>query len=84
MLTKLVQIMGCVCLKLLYIKHLILSPPPLQLPPPSSDSFTIVGANQDQFQGNYVIRDSQYPLSSSHLVQSSSRIPSDRVTVSLS
>nr|XP_045613717.1 basement membrane-specific heparan sulfate proteoglycan core protein-like isoform X12 [Procambarus clarkii] len=35
-----------------------------QLPHPKSDSFSLVGVNRDQFQGNYVIRASQYPLSS--------------------
>ncbi|XP_050723887.1 basement membrane-specific heparan sulfate proteoglycan core protein-like isoform X5 [Eriocheir sinensis] len=54
-----------------------------QLPPPSSDSFTLVGANQDQFQGNYVIRDTQYPLSSSHLVRGQPRTPSDRATLAV-
>ncbi|KAK8399425.1 hypothetical protein O3P69_003489 [Scylla paramamosain] len=38
-----------------------------QLPPPNGDSFTLVGANQDQTQGNYVVRDNDYPLSSRHL-----------------
>lgn len=39
----------------------------LQLPPPSSGSFSLVGVNQDQFQGNYVIA-YQYPLSSNNII----------------
>lgn len=39
-----------------------------QLPPPLSSSFTLVGVNQDQIQGNYVIRNNEYPLSPSSIV----------------
>ncbi|XP_066985998.1 basement membrane-specific heparan sulfate proteoglycan core protein [Macrobrachium rosenbergii] len=38
-----------------------------QLPPPTSSSFQLVGVNQDQFQGNYVIRNRQYPISTSFI-----------------
>ncbi|KAG0729590.1 Basement membrane-specific heparan sulfate proteoglycan core protein [Chionoecetes opilio] len=40
------------------------------LPPPNSDSFSLVGANQDQTRGNYVVRDNEYPLSPRHLSRS--------------
>ncbi|MCL4125574.1 UNVERIFIED_CONTAM: hypothetical protein GTU68_063769, partial [Idotea baltica] len=33
-----------------------------QLALPMSEEFQIVGVNQDQFEGNYVIRDRKYPL----------------------
>ncbi|KAK8750302.1 hypothetical protein OTU49_014768 [Cherax quadricarinatus] len=45
-----------------------------QLPPPASESFSLVGVNQDQFQGNYVIRASQYPLSSRYLIPQSANV----------
>ncbi|KAK3867232.1 hypothetical protein Pcinc_027289 [Petrolisthes cinctipes] len=39
-----------------------------QLPPPRNDSFTLVGVNQDQIHGNYIIKDNEYPLSRSNII----------------
>ncbi|XP_045130066.1 basement membrane-specific heparan sulfate proteoglycan core protein-like isoform X13 [Portunus trituberculatus] len=55
-----------------------------QLPPPNGNSFTLVGANQDQNQGNYVVRDNDYPLSSQHLANNRSTTQySDRVVLNV-
>lgn len=44
----------------------------LQLPPPANDSYQLIGVNQDQFKGNYIVRTKQYQQSSRFLSPQSS------------
>ncbi|XP_047486480.1 basement membrane-specific heparan sulfate proteoglycan core protein-like isoform X20 [Penaeus chinensis] len=43
-----------------------------QLPPPTNDSYQLIGVNQDQFKGNYIVRTKQYQQSSRFLSPQSS------------
>ncbi|XP_042860326.1 basement membrane-specific heparan sulfate proteoglycan core protein-like isoform X47 [Penaeus japonicus] len=43
-----------------------------QLPPPVNDSYQLIGVNQDQFQGNYIVRTKKYQQSSRFLSPQSS------------